>query len=300
MGAKFEGILPAIASPCDEGERFLEEPFAALAERLYRAGVHGLYVCGGTGDGYRMRLDERKRAAEIASEISAEFGGLAIIHVGALNTRDAAELAEHAAQVGASAVASLPPVNASQPQLVQYYAELARAAQLPLFVYHIPAVTHLTPTVDEMVELLDIDGVAGMKCTDWNLFFMKQVLRARPDAVVFSGYDELLCPGLLYGAHGGVGTWYNVFPKLFLGIFEGVRSGDVARAMELQEASLAFSDVAWQGGVFQAFEAVMRERGLAPRCFRRPHQTLDDAARREVLGRLDGPTARIGELTGEG
>lgn len=66
MEQKFKGILPAIASPCDENDNFLPDKFAELAGSLYDAGVHGLYVCGATSDGYKMRLNERKLAAEIA------------------------------------------------------------------------------------------------------------------------------------------------------------------------------------------------------------------------------------------
>ena len=48
-----------------------------------------------------------------------------------------------------------------------------------------------------MVELMDIDGVVGVKFTDWNMVFLKRLLLARPEKIVFSGFDEILCPNLL-------------------------------------------------------------------------------------------------------
>ncbi len=125
---KLEGIIPAIASPCDKNDVFLEEQFAELIKTLYKSGVHGLYICGATGDGYNMHPQERKRAAEIALELSKEFAGTVIVHVGTSNTRDAAELAEHAAGVGADAVSSVPPFNCNHEQLVSYYIDIAKAA----------------------------------------------------------------------------------------------------------------------------------------------------------------------------
>lgn len=98
MKHSLQGILPAIVSPCDDNDRFLPDTFAELVVWLYAQGIHGLYVCGGTGDGYRMRLAERKKAAELATELSVGKG-LTIVHVGAANTRDAVELAEHSAEV---------------------------------------------------------------------------------------------------------------------------------------------------------------------------------------------------------
>lgn len=301
MKSNFGGIVPAIASPCDENDVFLPETFAALAERLYQEGVHGLYVCGITGDGYKMRLAERKQAAEIAVKASAEYDGKTIVHVGSQsNSRDAIELAQHAAKAGAEAVASIPPAFCSQEKLVEYYADIAKASELPLFVYHIPMLTGRNTSVDEMVELLDIPGVVGLKFSDWNLFFMKQLLLARPDIVVFNGLDEILTAGLLYGAHGGIGMWYNLFPKLDLGIYQAVSDGHVARAMELQGRLLAFCDLALKTtGFHPVFEHLMRERGIGPRCFRRPRGKLDAGIPESLVAELNKRVAAIEDICKE-
>ena len=103
---KLEGIIPAIVSPCDEKDAFQDKTFAELVDHLYQQGVHGLYVCGATGDGYNMRLEERKRAAEIAIDKAKQFNGTTIVHIGSGNTRDAIELAQHAASAGATAMNS--------------------------------------------------------------------------------------------------------------------------------------------------------------------------------------------------
>lgn len=287
MPEDLKGIFPAIASPCDEADRFLEDPFAGLAERLYEKGVQGLYVCGGTGDGYNMRLEERKRAVEIAVEVSRKYNGKVVAHVGAPSTRDAAELAAYAAQAGAHAVSSMPPANCDHAQLIGYYTDIARAAQLPLLVYHIPLLSRHALTVDEMLALLDIEGVTGFKISDWNLFFMKRVLMARPDAVVFNGNDEFLLPGLLYGANGGIGMNYNLFPELFLGIYRAVAEGNIARALDLQERFLAYADVLWRyGGIKPNFESLMRDMGLAPYVWRRPRPARDEETNREFLAEV--------------
>ena len=290
MSAALKGIYPAIASPCDEHDAFLEDQFAALVKRLYASGADGLYICGATGDGYKMRLEDRKRAAEIAVTLSAEHGRETIVHVGTLNTRDTVVLAEHAARTGAAAVSSLPPANSSHRELVDYYTAVARAAELPVLVYYIPMLTKLTSTVEEMLELLDIDGVVGLKLTDWNLFYMKRLLLARPGITLFSGFDEFLLPGLLYGAGGGIGTWYNLFPKLFIGIYQAAAKGDIARAQQLQDVFMAFGEFGWQYGVKQVFTRLYREMGLGEHCFRQPCRALTDsewqAIRPEVMSRV--------------
>ena len=274
--------MPAIASPCDEADALEEDEFARLAEHLYEQGVHGLYVGGATGEGIRLRLEERRRLAEIAVEVSKPHGGTVICHVGANNSRDAVELAEHAAAAGVDAISSMPPSNCTHAQLVSYYTDVARAAQLPTLVYHIPQLTGVDTSVAEMLEWLDIEGVVGLKSSVWNLFFARRMRRERPDIVLFNGMDEFLCPGLLYGATGGIGMWYNVFPRLFLGIYDAVQQGDLQRGMELQECFLDFVQFGWDYGMVAVWELVMRQRGLAEHSRRRPRPELSEQGHRAL------------------
>lgn len=286
MKAELKGIMPAIGSPCNENDLFLEDEFAEHATRLFKQGVHGLYVCGATGDGYNMLAGERKRAAEIAVDIAKKFDGKVIVHVGASNTRDAVDLAEHAASIGAAAVSSMPAANRNLAQLISYYTDIYGASQLPLLVYHIPILTGHSFTVEQMLRLLDIKGVMGFKFSDWSLFFMKRVLLAKPDITVFNGNDEFLCPGLLYGATGGIGMNYNFFPKLFLGIYEAVSKGKIAKAMELQNLFLAYANTLWKYGIREGFTILMRQLGYAEYSWRRPRPVIDEPTRKLFLAEM--------------
>lgn len=278
MKSDLKGIMPAIISPCNEQDAFLEDTFSQLAEGFYRSGVHGLYVCGYTGDCFNMRLAERKRAAELAVAASRKPGGKVIVHVGSTNTRDSVELAEHAAGAGAAAIACMPPSNRNQVQLHQYYTDVARAAQLPVYIYHIPALTNQNLPLESLLQLLDIPGVVGLKFSDSNLFLLRRLVIARPDVGIFNGNDELQCLALMYGACGGIGMTYNLFPKLFVGIYQAAMVGDYARALQLQHSYLPFLDVAVKYGIMPAFDFLMRRQGVTGLSFRRPRQQLDAAA----------------------
>lgn len=280
---QFKGIMPAVASPCNENNLFIEDKYYSLVESLYSQKIDGLYVCGATGDGANMKPEERKRAAEIAVNLSKKYDGKVIVHVGAGDSSVAIKLAEHATITGADAVSSIPPTEMNQKQLVKYYTDIGKASKLPVFVYHIPHLTNRTPTLEEMQELLDIEGVAGLKITDWNLFFMKRLLLANPHITVFNGYDELLFPAMIYGAQGGIGMWYNLFPEVFVSIYKNIESGNLELAANLQNKLLLFLDKAWKYGVVQAFETIMRARGLAPYCFRNKRFHVDIETQNKIL-----------------
>ncbi len=290
---KLEGIIPAITSPCNKEDAFQEKTFMRLADWLYQQGVHGLYVCGATGEGYHMRLEERKAAVEIAVEKSRQFDGITIAHIGSGNTRDAIELSEHAASAGADAIASMPPANRSQAQLVNYYSDIARASELPLLIYHIPQLTGQNLTTDNLMELFDIPSVAGIKFSYNDLFLLRRLLIARPEMAVFIGNDELLCPALLYGACGGIGMTYNLFPKLFVDIYQAVQSKDITRAMQLQKYFMNFLDLALKYPFYATFDLLMRRKGFGPFTYRRPREVLYGSTANNFLKETEAIFAAI-------
>ena len=108
-------------------------------------------------------------------------------------------------------------------------------------VYHIPPITKTNPTLAELLELVDIAGVVGLKFTDWNLFLLRRLRLERPDIVIFNGFDEMFTPAMMYGADGGIGTNYNLFPRLFVNMYRSVKSGDIEKAMDMQLRFMSYT-----------------------------------------------------------
>jgi N-acetylneuraminate lyase len=292
MTASFNGVIPAIVSPCDDHDRFLEEAFVEQIHRVYKEGVHGVYVCGATGDALRMRNDDRKRAVALAVEASGPYNGTVIAHVGNESTRNAVELAEDAAKAGADAISSMPPFSTTPQQVCDFYATISRSVDLPLLVYHIPQITGIDTSVEQMLELLDIPNVIGIKCSGNDLMFLKRISMARPDTVLINGVDEKFTLGLLYGACGGIGMWYSIFPRLFLDIFEAVSRRDIDRALELQTLLVDL----WQVALVDmraSFEMVLQMRGFGCRAFRRPHPVVNDQTSAMLQRELPSRVAAI-------
>ena len=131
---KLDGILPALVTPVNSSGEFQVKPYEQLLERVYRAGVQGVYVCGQTGEGFQLSLKERKTATECAVRNSPRNAQV-VVHVGSPATADAVGLARHAAKSGAHVISSLPPVgNYSFEEIRSYYEALAQASDLPLLI----------------------------------------------------------------------------------------------------------------------------------------------------------------------
>jgi N-acetylneuraminate lyase len=227
------GVLPAIVTPVNEQGEFASSAFERLLERLYSAGCHGVYVCGQTGEGLEAPSGVRQQAAEAAVRCSPS-GKRTIIHVGAARLGEAIQLARHAERIGAQAISSLPPAgNYSFQELRLYYEQLARASGLPLLIYYYPEICRHLTSLDQILDLCSIPQVVGLKFTDLDLFKLHQIKTA--GYVIFNGKDEVFAAGLLMGADGGIGSTYNLFPSLFVQIYESATRGRWEEARRIQD-----------------------------------------------------------------
>lgn len=254
------GIIPALITPFDAEGRFSESAGERLLDRLYRAGVGGIYVGGTTGEGMLQTVEERKLATEFALRFSPA-GSQVIVHVGAACLDEAIELARHAARSGAAAISSLPPAGPfSFEDIKSYYRLLAAATDLPFLVYHMPAGGSSVNTLAQILELCAIPGVVGLKFTDHDMYKLSELKRS--GARVFNGYDEVLCAGLLMGADGGIGSFYNVAPGLFLRVWEEAREGRWEEARQAQFRVNELITLTLRFPLFGALKAILGWSGI--------------------------------------
>lgn len=226
------GILPAIVTPINDNGDFDPNAFERLIARLYGAGVDGLYVCGQTGGGLRLRTEVRQAVLEVALRCSPP-GKTVIAHIGTATTAEAIQLAQHAEAAGAHAISSLPPIGGySFEETRLYYAALGKAVGIPLLIYYFPTISGGASPLAQILELCSLPGVAGMKFTDSDLFQMQQV--KRHGHVIFNGSDEMLAAGLLMGADGGIGSTYNLIPEQYVALRDAAAAGNWEEARRIQ------------------------------------------------------------------
>jgi N-acetylneuraminate lyase len=280
----FEGILPAAVTPLNEQGELKTRSFELLLERFYDAGCHGVYVCGQTGEGLQLPLAVREQAVEVAAA-NTPAGRAVIAHVGAASTADALRLARHAARAGAHAISSLPPQSGcSFAEVRRYYEALSSATSLPVLVYYFPEFSTAIRSLEEVLELCAIPSVIGLKFTDFDLYRLSLIRRA--GNTVFNGRDEVLAAGLLMGAHGGIGSFYNLLPGWFVELY-GHSAG--SRWTEARAAQDRINDVIRIVLRFPMLAAIKRlltwsgiDCGL-PVAPRRPMSADEESALREAL-----------------
>lgn len=259
--SSLRGILPATVTPFDEQGRFAPAVFERLLERVYGAGVDGVYVCGSTGEGMLQAIPQRQSIVETAVACTPR-GRHVVVHVGAASLEEAIALSSHAAKAGAHAISSLPPLSGqfAFPEILGYYDALAQASDLPLIVYYFPDLSPAIGTAEHLETLCALPNVAGVKFTDFDLYRMSLV--KRPERSIFNGRDEVLAAGLLMGADGGIGTFYNLAPELFVRIYSAATAGRWEEARTIQQRVNALIRITLRFPLFPAVKQMLAWSGL--------------------------------------
>lgn len=278
------GILPAIVTPVDEFGTLNARSFEKLLERLYESGCHGVYVCGQTGEGLQLPLQTRQQAVEAAVANSPK-GKYVVAHVGAANTADAVRLARHASGAGAYAISSLPPGSMySFAEVRTYYEALAAAAAVPVLVYYFPEFSAAIRTIDDVLDLCSIPGVVGLKFTDFDLYQLSLIQRA--GHIILNGRDEVLVASLLMGAHGGIGSFYNLAPETFVEIYEHARAGRWTEARLAQDKINDLIRTVLRFPMLAAIKQMLTWSGIECGHPVRPRRPLTDDERARLRGAL--------------
>ena len=280
------GVMPALVTPVHQARLFQAQPYERLLERVYAAGVDGVYVCGQTGEGLQLPAAERKRAAECAVTCSPA-GKTVIVHIGAASTTEAVDLARHAASAGAHAVSSLPPAGSySFEEVRAHYQAVATATELPFLVYYFPSIAPAIRTLEEILELCRIPNVVGLKFTDSDFFRLWAVRKS--GAVVFNGSDEMMLSGLIAGATGGIGSTYNLIPESFVELNRLASEKRWEEARAVQDSINEFIQALLKYPVNPAIKLLLRWVGIdcgAPVAPRRTLSAQEAADLRARIGR---------------
>jgi N-acetylneuraminate lyase len=280
------GIFPALVTPMSEdGSEVNYSALRQLVEMQITSGVHGFFVCGGSGEGILLTADERRQILETVLDQNRRRVKI-IAHVGAISTAQGQELARHAASLDVDAIAAIPPIyfKVDATALRDHYRLIAEAAgETPLWVYNIPSATGVEITANVMADLMTIPTVSGIKYSSYNLFDMKKIIALSPNITVLSGFDEVCVAGLSMGAHGAIGSTYNVLPATFVKLYDAATRGDWAQAQEIQGRANEVIQALITVPLMAGMKAILAAWGIPCGGPRRPQRPLTENERAAIL-----------------
>ena len=229
------GVIPAMITSFNKDESINKEGIRKTINYLISEKVNGLYITGSTGETFLMSQDEKKQVIEIIVE---EVNGRVpvIAHIGSIGTKITTELGQYAEKIGVDALSALPPFyyGFSNDEIFSYYKDISNTTNLPITIYNISH-AHLMD-LDMLKRLAAIKNVKGVKYTAPTHFnFNKIKKEVGENFKIYSGMDEMSLSGLISGADGIIGSFYNLMPEMFVDIYAKVKEGNINAAKKIQE-----------------------------------------------------------------
>ncbi|MGI9474522.1 MAG: dihydrodipicolinate synthase family protein [Rubripirellula sp.] len=226
----YRGIVPPLVTPLAGRDTIDLEGTRRLLDHVIDGGVHGVFILGTTGEApslsYRLRRDFIREACEIVNRRVPVF-------VGVTDTSfvESIALAGVAKDAGATAAVLSTPYYfpAGQTELIQYIADVVEELPLPLMLYNMPSLTKVWFEIDTLRTLSQHPEIVGVKDSSGDLKYFQALLTLkaqRPDWSILIGPEHLTAEAIRLGGDGGVNGGANIYPELFVELFEASERGD--------------------------------------------------------------------------
>lgn len=279
---KVRGLFTALITPFSEQGALSTDRLADLVEFQLSKGTEGIFLCGSTGLGPLLSVEERKLVAETVVEGA---GGRVpvVVQVGCPDTQSSVELAKHAERTGADAVASFTPYyyKHGESAISRHFETVHNAVSIPLLAYNIPQFTGNNLSAKLVADLARGGVITGIKDSSRDLLHVLDLLEAVPEGfAVMNGTEEYGLYAIMSGADGLVSGGASALPEVFKPMVSAQRDGDFRRASGAQRLISRVKGLVRQSPV-PAYYAVLRARGIDCGAPRPPFLPMgrEDAAR---------------------
>lgn len=295
MKLPLRGIIPPMITPLLENKTLDSAGLKNLIEHLLKGGVHGIFLLGTNGEGPSLGYGLRKQLITEACEI---VNHRVPVLVGITDTSIEAtmEIAHHAKKAGADSLVVAPPFYfpISEQEVDDYFQALAPLLPLPFLVYNIPSCTKLNLSVSTIKKAMEI-GAIGVKDSSGDtdlLYAILEEFKEAPDFSVIVGDELFLSDTILNGGHGGVAGGANVFPKLFVELYEAALSKDMQAISHLRKKVLQIHEAVYNvestpTRSIKAIKCSLSLMGICADHMAEPLHRLDSGLRAKIKTYLD-------------
>jgi len=270
------GVINAMTTPFNEDGSIDTESLKRQVDFQIEKGTNCLYPLGTTGEMYLLSVEERKLVAETVIK-QAAHRCIVYVHVGAMTTADAVELAKHAKAAGADGIGAVTPsfFGASDRALMEYYKAIANAVgpDFPLYLYSIPqcSTNDISPALAAKIAE-ECPNVVGIKYSYPDMVRILNYINIKDGKFsVLVGPDRLFLAALVSGAQGCVSGCAGPMPEAFAAVYKAYKDGDLLKARDLQRKANRIIDILKAGADMGIFKEVLRRRGVVKNALmRRP------------------------------
>lgn len=215
MSSVFTGSGVAIVTPFSKDEKIDFDVFEKLIEFQIANNTDAVIVCGTTGEGSTLTVEERLSLFRFAAEKIRGRVPL-ICGTGSNSTSFSLELAKEAEKCGADAHLMVTPYynKTSQKGLIYHYYSLADKLEKPIIVYNVPSRTGMNITPETYRELSVHENIVGVKEADTGIVKLQKAVNLCEGRLDFYvGNDDMISSACAVGCKGVVSVLANILPS---------------------------------------------------------------------------------------
>jgi 4-hydroxy-tetrahydrodipicolinate synthase len=251
MKLPLSGIIPPLVTPLLDNNTLDAGGLEKLIEHLLSGGVHGLFILGTTGEATSLNYNLRK---ELIRRTSAIVDHRVPVVVGITDTSldGSLEIAEYAKSAGLDGVVIAPPyyVPIAQEEMREYLENIAPKLPLPFIMYDMPSCTKMHMSVETIKKAKEL-GAIGIKDSSGDmayLFSLIQEFKESPDFAIIAGTELFLPDTILQGGHGAVAGGANLYPRLFVDLYDASIKRDLEKVALLREKVMMIDNTIFNVG----------------------------------------------------
>lgn len=273
-----KGLITPVLTALTEDEKFNPEAYTEFIDHLIKAGVSGIFPLGTNGEFYAFSNEEKLDIIKTA--VKAVDGRVPVYAgTGCVTTKETIELSLKVKDLGVDCLSVISPyfVAVTQNDIYEHFSTVAKAVDMPMLLYNIPARTGNNvdfKTVKKLAQ--ECPNIIGIKDSSGNFDnTLKYIENTDSRLNVLAGSDSLILWTLMAGGSGAISGCSNVFPELMVSIYKHWADGEIDKANEAQKKIRPFRNVMQMGNPNSVVKLAANMRGYKVGPARRPSNCTD-------------------------
>ena len=193
-----------------------------------------LIICGTTGEGSTMTMEEHEQVLKFCVE-KANGRIPMIAGTGSNDTNSAIRLCQYAESVGYDGLLMVTPYynKATQKGLCAHYGKIAESTKLPIILYNVPSRTGVSISLDTLKYLDEkYENINAIKEASGDVAFAAKI-KAHTNLAIYSGNDDVTVPLVVIGCQGVISVIANILPEETHNMCKLAEEGNLAEANKL-------------------------------------------------------------------
>ena len=236
--APLSGILVAMVTPLTYDQKISFERTDRLLDHLLTEAIAGIFILGTNGEAYV--LNEEEKLAFTAHVIGYVHGRTKILVGTGLNgTAETVRFSQKVALMHPDAITLGAPsfVAPSQQELIDHFAAVIQAVDVPVLLYNMPAKTGINIEPSSMKQLSKYKNLIGIKDSsgEWDNF--DGYLKNRPNRPfsVIMGSDGRILESLQHGGDAAIASTANLLTANNVALYQAFVNADIDAAKKYQD-----------------------------------------------------------------